>query len=73
MSAFERLKRERLIKMVTDGRDFEEVDSPPHGELQGIIDRMEGASDPFGDFAQGDDYGDDLYDGRMDLGYDENE
>lgn len=62
MSAFEKLKRKRLMEMVTDRSDFEEVD-PPHGEMQPIIDHLER---PVYDE-------DDLYDGRMDLGYDENE
>ena len=34
----------------------------PHNEQQPLIDRLEGASDPFGDFAQGDDYDDDWID-----------
>lgn len=38
---------------------------PPHNELQFIIDHMER---PYGD----EDY-DDMYDERMDLGYDEDE
>lgn len=34
----------------------------PHNEMQPIVDRLEGVIDPFGDFAQGDDYDDDWID-----------
>lgn len=36
--------------------------SGPWNEQQPLIDRLEGASDPFGDFAQGDDFSDDWTD-----------
>lgn len=66
MSAFENLKRKRLMEMVKDSKPFEEID-PPHGEEQPIIDHLER---PVYD---GDPDYDDLYDDRMDLGYDDDE
>lgn len=56
--------RKKLMKEVKNNAEeaIEELDELPHNELQPIMDRLEGASDPFGDFAQGDDYDDDWID-----------
>lgn len=50
--------RKRLLESIQKDAvaEIAELDSPPHGEEQPIIDRLEGAIDPFGDFAQGDGY-----------------
>lgn len=62
MSANDPVIRRSAERMLKRTEEEETIPPLPHNEMQPIVDRLEGASDPFGDFAQADDYDDDWID-----------